>query len=49
MTLEPLVANWNTLIKNHKIQTISKHVNEIKSEFNAKYGALDRRKKGGIH
>jgi hypothetical protein len=45
MSLEALVSSLETLIKNHKIQTISKHVNEIKSEFNAKFGALIEEKK----
>jgi hypothetical protein len=45
MTMDQLVTEFNTLLKHHKIQTISKHVNEIKSEFNSKYGALLDEKK----
>ncbi len=45
MTMDQLVTEFNTLLKHHKIQTISKHVNEIKGEFNAKFGALIEEKK----
>ncbi len=40
MTMDELSTEFNTLLKHHKIQTISKHVNEIKAEFNAKFSAL---------
>lgn len=45
MTMDQLVTEFNTLLKHHKIQTISKHVNEIKAEFNAKFSALIDEKK----
>lgn len=45
MTMDQLVTEFNTLLKHHKIQTISKHVNEIKGEFNAKFSALIDEKK----
>ena len=45
MNLEQLVAEFETLLKNHKIQTISSHVNEIKSEFNTKFSVLIDEKK----
>jgi len=45
MTMDQLVTEFNTLLKHHKIQTISKHVNEIKGEFNSKYSALLDEKK----
>lgn len=45
MELEQLVSELEKLLKNHKIQTISKLVNEIKSEFNAKFSALLEEKK----
>ena len=45
MTMDQLVTEFNTLLKHHKIQTISKHVNEIKGEFNSKFGALIDEKK----
>ncbi|EDP71882.1 hypothetical protein FBALC1_12312 [Flavobacteriales bacterium ALC-1] len=45
MTMDQLVTEFNKLLKHHKIQTISKHVNEIKGEFNAKFGALIDEKK----
>ena len=45
MTMDQLVTEFNRLLKHHKIQTISKHVNEIKSEFNSKFGALVDEKK----
>lgn len=45
MTMESLVTEFEKLLKNHKIQTISSHVNEIKSEFKSKYSALLEEKK----
>jgi ribosomal protein L17 len=45
MTMDELVTELNGLLKHHKIQTISKHVNEIKGEFNAKFSALIDEKK----
>jgi len=45
MTMDQLVTEFNGLLKHHKIQTISKHVNEIKGEFNAKFSALIDEKK----
>jgi hypothetical protein len=45
MSMDELVTEFNRLLKHHKIQTISKHVNEIKGEFNAKFGQLLEEKK----
>jgi hypothetical protein len=45
MTMDQLVTEFTTLLKHHKIQTISKHVNEIKGEFNSKFSALLDEKK----
>ncbi|MDH7911167.1 DUF349 domain-containing protein [Winogradskyella sp. SYSU M77433] len=45
MTMNQLVTELNNLLRRHKIQTISKHVNEIKAEFNAKFGELLEQKK----
>ncbi|GGI57139.1 DUF349 domain-containing protein [Winogradskyella haliclonae] len=45
MSMEDLVSEFEKLLKNHKIQTISSHVKEIKSEFNSKYSALLEEKK----
>jgi hypothetical protein len=45
MTMEQLVTEFSALLKHHKIQTISKHVNEIKGEFNSKFSALLDEKK----
>jgi len=45
MTMDELATELNRLLKHHKIQTISKHVNEIKAEFNAKYSELLDEKK----
>ena len=45
MSIEQLATEFETLLKNHKIQTISTHVNEIKSEFNSKFSALIEEKK----
>lgn len=45
MTMPQLVSEMESLLKNHKIQTISKKVNEIKAEFNSKFGELLDEKK----
>lgn len=45
MSMDQLTTEFSALLKHHKIQTISKHVNEIKSEFNAKFGELLDEKK----
>ena len=45
MSMDQLTTEFSTLLKGHKIQTISKHVNEIKSEFNSKFNALLDEKK----
>lgn len=45
MTMDQLVTEFNRLLKQHKIQTISKHVNQLKTEFNAKFSALLDEKK----
>lgn len=45
MSMEALVSALEALIKDHKIQTISSHVNQIKAEFNSKYAVLLEEKK----
>ncbi|MDN3493421.1 DUF349 domain-containing protein [Winogradskyella bathintestinalis] len=45
MSMQELATELNRLLKHHKIQTISKNVNEIKSEFNAKFSELLDEKK----
>jgi hypothetical protein len=45
MTMEDLVAEFETLLQHQKIQTIKSHINEIKSEFNSKFDALIDEKK----
>ncbi|GAB5565085.1 MAG: DUF349 domain-containing protein [Winogradskyella sp.] len=45
MSLQDLATELNRLLKHHKIQTISKQVNLIKAEFNAKFGELLEEKK----
>lgn len=45
MSMDQLVTEMGKLLKNHKIQTISKQINEIKSEFNQKFNALLEEKK----
>ncbi|WP_458629213.1 DUF349 domain-containing protein [Winogradskyella sp. PC D3.3] len=45
MSMVELTAEMSRLLKNHKVQTISKHVNEIKGEFNAKFSELLDEKK----
>ena len=45
MSMDNLVNEFEKLLKNHKVQTISSHVNEIKAEFKAKYAELLEEKK----
>ena len=45
MSMDELVTEFNRLLKHHKVQTISKHVNSIKGEFNSKYNQLLEEKK----
>lgn len=45
MSMDLLVLEFEKLLKTHKIQHISKHINSIKSEFNSKYAALLEQKK----
>ncbi|WP_411768111.1 DUF349 domain-containing protein [Winogradskyella sp. A3E31] len=45
MSMEKLAESFEKLLKTQKIQNISKHVNEIKSEFNSKFSALLDEKK----
>ena len=45
MSMDALVRAMQALLKDHKIQTISSHVNQIKAEFNSKYTALIEEKK----
>ncbi|WP_407556281.1 DUF349 domain-containing protein [Winogradskyella sp. 4-2091] len=45
MSMTELVTEFNRLLKHHKVQTISKNINDIKSEFNAKYSELLDEKK----
>ncbi|MFD1063461.1 DUF349 domain-containing protein [Winogradskyella litorisediminis] len=45
MSMEALVTEFESLLKNHKIQTISSHVNDIKTEFKSKYEVLLDEKK----
>ncbi|SDR99244.1 DUF349 domain-containing protein [Winogradskyella sediminis] len=45
MSMAELTTEFGRLLGSHKIQTISKHVNEIKSEFNAKFSELLDEKK----
>ncbi|WP_417860251.1 DUF349 domain-containing protein [Winogradskyella sediminis] len=45
MSMAELTIEFGRLLGSHKIQTISKHVNEIKSEFNAKFSELLDEKK----
>jgi hypothetical protein len=45
MSMQDLATELNRLLKHHKVQTISKQVNEIKSEFNGKYSQLLEEKK----
>ncbi|WP_439153129.1 DUF349 domain-containing protein [Winogradskyella sp.] len=45
MSMQDLATELNRLLKHHKIQTISKHINQIKAEFNAKFNQLLEEKK----
>lgn len=45
MNTDALVNEFESLLKNHKVQTISSHVNEIKTEFKSKYNILLEEKK----
>ncbi len=45
MSLQDLATELNRLLKHHKIQTISKQVNQIKAEFNSKFNQLLEEKK----
>lgn len=45
MSMDELVTEFNRLLKHHKVQTISKNINEIKTEFNAKFSELLEEKK----
>ncbi|MCK7591733.1 DUF349 domain-containing protein [Subsaxibacter sp. CAU 1640] len=45
MSLEQLADEFEGLLKNKKVQTIKSHVDEIKSEFNAKFSEILEEKK----
>lgn len=45
MSMEQLTNEFENLVKNQKVQTIKSHVDEIKSEFNAKFSELLEEKK----
>ncbi|WP_282043988.1 DUF349 domain-containing protein [Winogradskyella flava] len=45
MSMQDLATELNRLLKHHKIQTISKQVNQIKAEFNAKFSQFLEEKK----
>lgn len=45
MSMEHLVKEFDSLLKQQKVQTIKSHVDEIKSEFNAKFSELLEEKK----
>lgn len=45
MPMDLLVLEFEKLLKNHKIQTIKSHVEEIKTEFNEKFNELLEEKK----
>ncbi len=45
MSMEQLADEFENLLKNKKIQTIKSHVDEIKSEFNAKFSEILEEKK----
>lgn len=45
MSMEQLTSEFENLVKNQKVQTIKSHVDEIKSEFNAKFSELLEEKK----
>lgn len=45
MSMEKLVDEFSDLLKNRKVQTIKSHVEEIKTEFNAKFSEILDEKK----
>ncbi len=45
MSMEQLADEFETLLKNKKVQTIKSHVEDIKSEFNAKFTEILEEKK----
>ncbi len=45
MDMDTLVEEFDSLIKSQPIQAISKHINELKEEFNSKYAKFIERKK----
>ncbi|MEZ4803706.1 MAG: DUF349 domain-containing protein [Gelidibacter sp.] len=45
MSMEQLADEFENLLKNKKVQTIKSHVDEIKSEFNAKFSEILEEKK----
>ncbi len=45
MSMEQLVKEFDSLLKQQKVQTIKSHVDEIRSEFNAKFSELLEEKK----
>src|SRR5690606_5401289 len=45
MSLDQLADELESLLKNKKVQTIKSHVDEIKSEFNAKFSEILEEKK----
>ncbi len=45
MSMEQLTDEFEILLKNKKVQTIKSHIDEIKSEFNAKFSEILEEKK----
>ncbi|MBJ7879337.1 DUF349 domain-containing protein [Gelidibacter salicanalis] len=45
MTMEQLADEFETLLKNKKVQTIKSHIDEIKTEFNSKFSEILEEKK----
>jgi hypothetical protein len=45
MSMENLVDEFETLLKNKKVQTIKSHIDEIKTEFNSKFSEVLEEKK----
>jgi len=45
LSLEDLVAELTTLVKEHKVQSINSNVNNIKNAFNIKFGELLKKEK----
>lgn len=45
MSMEQLANEFEKLLKNKKVQTIKSHIDEIKSEFNAKFSEILEEKK----